>query len=99
MLVKILIYNLGLAVSLGVEYSKKLNFNLKDIAEFILEIGYELGTIPYTVEASNRCGPCTNTKTSTNILSVKSMQYTTMQRRTLLVGTPCLNPITIETII
>jgi hypothetical protein len=27
-----------LAVSLGVEYSKELNFNPKDTAEFILEI-------------------------------------------------------------
>ena len=45
MLVKVLIYNLSLAVSLGVKYSKKLNFNSKDMAEFIPEIGYKLGTI------------------------------------------------------
>ena len=45
MLVIILIYNLGLAVSLGVEYSKELNFNPKDTAEFVLEIWYKLGTI------------------------------------------------------
>ena len=45
MLVKVLIYNLSLAVSLGVECSIKLNFNFKDTAEFILEIGYKLGTI------------------------------------------------------
>jgi hypothetical protein len=43
-LVKVLIYNLSLAIRLGVKYSKKLNLNSKDIAEFILEIGYELGT-------------------------------------------------------
>ena len=45
MLVKVLIYNLSLAVSLGVKYSKELNFNPKDTAEFILEIGYKLGAI------------------------------------------------------
>jgi hypothetical protein len=44
LLIKVLIYNLSLAVSLGVKYSKKLNFNPKDTAEFILEIRYELGT-------------------------------------------------------
>jgi hypothetical protein len=44
LLVKV-IYNLSLAVSLGVEYSKELNLNPKDIAEFILEIGYKLKTI------------------------------------------------------
>ena len=37
-LVKVLIYNFSLAVSLGVEYNKELNFNPKDIAEFVLEI-------------------------------------------------------------
>ena len=45
MLVKVLIYNLSLAVSLGVKCSKEFNFNFKDIAEFILEIEYKLGTI------------------------------------------------------
>ena len=45
MLVKVLIYNLSLAVNLGVKYSKELNFNLKDIAEFVLEIRYKLRTI------------------------------------------------------
>ena len=37
-LVKVLIYNFSLAVSLKVKYSKELNLNLKDTAEFILEI-------------------------------------------------------------
>ena len=45
MLVIILVYNLGLAVSLRVEYSRELNLNPKDIVEFILEIQYKLGTI------------------------------------------------------
>jgi hypothetical protein len=45
LLVKVLIYNFSLAVSLGVEYSKELNFNPKDTAEFILKIEYKLGTI------------------------------------------------------
>ena len=45
MLIKVLIYNLGLTVSLEVKYSKKFNFNSKNIAEFVLEIGYKLGTI------------------------------------------------------
>ena len=44
LLVKILIYNLSLAVSLEVKCGKKLNFNFKDIAEFVLEIRYKLGT-------------------------------------------------------
>ena len=44
MLVKVLIYNLSLAVSLGVECSKELNLNLKNIIIFILEVGYKLGT-------------------------------------------------------
>ena len=41
-LVEVLVYNLSLAVSLGVEGSKALNLNPKDTAEFVLEIGYEL---------------------------------------------------------
>ena len=45
MLVKILIYNFSLAIYLGVKCSKKFNFNLKNIAEFILKIKYKLGTI------------------------------------------------------
>ena len=45
MLVKVLVYNLGLAVSLKVEYSRELNLNPKDIVEFILEIRYKLGAI------------------------------------------------------
>ena len=44
LLVKILIYNFSLAVCLGVKYSKELNFNPKDTAEFISEIKYKLGT-------------------------------------------------------
>ena len=42
LLVKVLIYNLSLAVSLGVKCSRELNFNPKNIAEFVLEIGYKL---------------------------------------------------------
>ena len=45
MLVKVLVYNLGLAVSLRVEYSRELNLNSKDIVEFILEIQYKLRAI------------------------------------------------------
>ena len=45
MLIIVLVYNLSLAVSLKVKYSRELNFNPKDIAEFILEIWYKLGTI------------------------------------------------------
>ena len=44
MLVKILVYNFSLAISLGVKYNKKLNFDPKNIAEFILEIWYKLET-------------------------------------------------------
>ena len=42
---KVLVYNLGLAVSLRVEYSRELNLHPKDIVEFILEIRYKLGAI------------------------------------------------------
>ena len=45
MLVVVLVYNLSLAISLGVKYSKELNLNPKDMAEFVLEIQYKLGTI------------------------------------------------------
>ena len=45
MLVKVLVYNLGLAVSLRVKYSRELNLNLKDMAEFVLEVQYKLGSI------------------------------------------------------
>ena len=45
MLVKILVYNLSLAISLRVEYSKELNLNPKDTAEFVLEVQYKLGSI------------------------------------------------------
>ena len=44
MLVKVLVYNLGLAVSLRVEYGRELNLNPKDTVEFIPEIQYKLGT-------------------------------------------------------
>ena len=44
MLVKVLVYNLSLAVSLRVECSRELNLNPKDTAKFILEIRYKLGT-------------------------------------------------------
>ena len=45
MLVKVLVYNLGLAISLRVEYSRELNLNPKDIVEFVLEVRYKLGSI------------------------------------------------------
>ena len=45
MLVKVLVYNLSLTISLRVEYSRELNLNPKDIVEFILKIRYKLGTI------------------------------------------------------
>jgi len=38
LLVKVLIYNLGLAVSLKIKYNKEFNFNSKNAAKFILEI-------------------------------------------------------------
>jgi hypothetical protein len=44
LLVKVLIYNLSLAISLRVECSKELNFNFKDTVEFVLKIRYKLGT-------------------------------------------------------
>ena len=45
LLVIILVYNFSLAISLGVKYSKELNLNFKDMAEFVPEIQYKLGTI------------------------------------------------------
>ena len=45
MLVKVLVYNLSLAIGLRVEYSRELNLNPKDTAEFILEVQYKLGSI------------------------------------------------------
>ena len=45
MLVKVLVYNLGLAISLRVEGGRELNLNPKDTAEFILEVRYKLGSI------------------------------------------------------
>ena len=44
LLVIVLVYNFGLAVSLGVKCSKELNLNPKDIVKFILEIQYKLKT-------------------------------------------------------
>jgi len=37
-LVEVLVYNLGLAISLKIKYNREFNFNPKDMAEFILEI-------------------------------------------------------------
>jgi hypothetical protein len=45
LLVKVLVYNLGLAVSLRVEGGRELNLNPEDTAEFILEVRYKLGTM------------------------------------------------------
>jgi len=45
LLVKVLVYNLGLAVSLRVECGRELNFNPKDLVEFVLEIEYKLGAL------------------------------------------------------
>ena len=45
MLVKILVYNLGLAVNLRIKFSKRLNFNSKDMAESILKIKYKLAAV------------------------------------------------------
>jgi len=45
LLVKVLVYNLSLAVGLRVEYSRELNLNPKDTAEFVLEVRYKLGFI------------------------------------------------------
>jgi hypothetical protein len=45
LLVKVLVYNFSLAISLRVECGRELNLNPKDIAEFILEVRYKLGTI------------------------------------------------------
>ena len=45
LLIKVLIYNFSSTISLGVKYSKKLNFNFKNTVEFVLEIQYKLRTI------------------------------------------------------
>ena len=45
LLVEVLVYNLSLTISLRIKYSKELNFNSKDIAEFVLKIWYKLGSI------------------------------------------------------
>ena len=44
-MVKVLVYNLSLAISLRVEYSRELNLNPKDAVEFILEVQYKLGSM------------------------------------------------------
>ena len=44
-MVEVLVYNLGLAVSLRVECGRELNLNPKDIAEFIPEVRYKLGSM------------------------------------------------------
>ena len=38
LLIIVLVYNLSLAISLRVEYSRELNLNPKDTVKFILEI-------------------------------------------------------------
>ena len=38
LLVKVLVYNLGLAISLRIKCGKEFNFNSKDIAKFVLKI-------------------------------------------------------------
>ena len=45
MLVKVLVYNLSLTISLRVEYSRKLNLNSKDAVEFVLVIGHLRNTL------------------------------------------------------
>jgi len=45
LLVKVLVYNLSLAINLKIKYSKELNFNPKDIIEFVLKIWYKLESI------------------------------------------------------
>ena len=48
MLVKVLVYNLSLAISLRVECGRELNPNPEDTAEFVLEVQYKLGpTVGY----------------------------------------------------
>jgi len=44
-LVKVLVYNLGLAINLRVKYGRELNLNPKDTIEFVLEVQYKLGSI------------------------------------------------------
>ena len=58
-----------------------------------------LRAILCAIKASRRCGLCTNTKILINALSKELMQYTALQRRTLLVGIPRIDSITIKTII
>ena len=42
MLVKVLVYNLGLAVGLRVECGRELNLNPKNAVKFVLEVQYKL---------------------------------------------------------
>ena len=42
MLVKVLVYNLGLAINLRVKYSRELNLDSKNAVEFILKVLYKL---------------------------------------------------------
>jgi len=44
-LVEVLVYNFGLAIGLKIKYSKKFNFNFKDIVKFVLKIQYKLRLI------------------------------------------------------
>ena len=57
MLVIILVYNLSLAISLGVKYSKELNLNPKNIAEFIPEICCGLSQSRHKHGKKDACGP------------------------------------------
>ena len=43
----VLVYNLSLAINLRVKYNKEFNLNPKNTTEFILEIWYKLGAIPW----------------------------------------------------
>jgi len=45
LLVKVLVYNLSLAISLRVKCGKKLNLDSKDAVKFVLEVQYKLGSI------------------------------------------------------
>jgi len=45
LLVKVLVYNFSLAISLRIKYNRELDFNPKDIIKLILEIWYKLRAI------------------------------------------------------
>jgi len=38
LLVEVLVYNFGLAISLKIKCGKELNFDFKDTAEFVLKV-------------------------------------------------------------